>query len=172
VIEGVWHNRIPLALASYGFAKTKWPDEGVAAMISASRDGGLLANIVERFGVQPIRGSSSRRGPQALLEATTWMERNYSVVMTPDGPRGPVYRIQDGIIQLAKVTGRPIIPVSCFTHWKICLGSWDRLQVPLPFTRCDLRYGDPVWAPRDASDAQLEQLRTKLEETMRGLTRD
>ena len=65
VIYCVWHNRIPLALASYDFAKAKWPDDGVAAMISASRDGGLLANIVERFGVQPIRGSSSRRGPQA-----------------------------------------------------------------------------------------------------------
>jgi lysophospholipid acyltransferase (LPLAT)-like uncharacterized protein len=172
VIYCVWHNRIPLALACYDFAKVQWPDDGVAAMISASRDGGFLANIVERFDVQPIRGSSSRRGPQALLEATTWMERNYSVVMTPDGPRGPAYQIQDGIIQLAKLTGRAIIPFSSFASWKIRLKSWDRLQIPLPFARCDLCYGEPIWVPRDASDAELEKLRLKLAQSMNDLTRD
>jgi lysophospholipid acyltransferase (LPLAT)-like uncharacterized protein len=172
VIYCVWHNRIPLALACHAAFRDKWPEEGVAAMISASRDGGFLANVVKRFDVETIRGSSSRRGPQALLEATTWLERNFSVVMTPDGPRGPVYRMQDGIIQLAKVSGRPIIPFSTFTHWKIRLKSWDRLQIPLPFTRCDLSYGEPFWVPRDASDAELEALRVKLEDTMNALTRD
>jgi lysophospholipid acyltransferase (LPLAT)-like uncharacterized protein len=172
VIYCLWHNRIPLALACREFARDKWNDDGMAAMISASRDGGLLTNIVERFDVQPIRGSTSRRGPQALLEATTWLERNHSIVITPDGPRGPVYRIHDGIIQLAKVTGRPIIPVSTFTHWKIRLKSWDQLQVPLPFTRCDLKYGEPIWVPREASDEEFEKLRLKLEESMRALTRD
>src|SRR3984885_13865556 len=120
VIFCVWHNRLAATLASYDdFVRSRWPAKGMAAMISASRDGGLLANVVERFGIQPIRGSTSRRGPQALLEATTWMERDYSIVITPDGPRGPVYRIQEGIIHLAQVTGRPIIPVSNFTRWKI-----------------------------------------------------
>lgn len=174
VIYCVWHNRLPLALASYGeIPRSMWPAEGLAAMTSASRDGGLLANIVERFGVQPIRGSTSRRGAQALLEATTWMERNYSIVMTPDGPRGPVYRIhRKGIIQLAKMTGRPIIPISNFTRWKVRGGNWDRLQIPLPFARCELRYAAPIWVPRDATDAALEQLRIKLEESMRAITRD
>ena len=172
VIYCVWHNRIPLALACYDLARSKWPDDGMAAMISASRDGGLLANIVKRFDIETIRGSSSRRGPQALLEATTWLERAYSVVITPDGPRGPVYQIQDGIIQLAKLTGCAIIPFSSFAHWKIRLKSWDRLQIPLLFTRCDLRYGDPLWVPRDASDADLEKLRARLEQSMRALTRD
>ena len=172
VIYCIWHNRIPLALACYDYAQGQWPDEGVAAMISASRDGGFLANIVERFGVQPIRGSSSRRGPQALLEATTWLERNYSVVITPDGPRGPAYRIQDGIIQLAKLTGCAIVPFTSFTHWKIRFKSWDRLQIPLPFSVCDLRYGDPIWVPRDASDADLEELRVRLEKAMHALTMD
>jgi lysophospholipid acyltransferase (LPLAT)-like uncharacterized protein len=115
------------------------------------------------------------RIPLALacrVEATTWLEKNHSIVITPDGPRGPAYRIQDGIIQLAKVTGRPIIPVSTFTHWKIRLKSWDQLQVPLPFTRCDLKYGEPIWIPREASDEEFEKLRLKLEESMRALTRD
>ncbi|MGA2176788.1 MAG: lysophospholipid acyltransferase family protein [Verrucomicrobiota bacterium] len=173
VIYCIWHNRLPLALASYDdYLQSKWPDSGLAAMISASRDGGLLASVLERFGVQPVRGSTSRRGPQALLEATTWMERNYSVAITPDGPRGPVYQIQDGIIQLAKLTGRPILPTSNFTRWKIRLNSWDRFQIPLPFARCELRHGAPLWVPRDASEADCEQLRLKLEQAMRAITRD
>jgi lysophospholipid acyltransferase (LPLAT)-like uncharacterized protein len=173
VIFCVWHNRLPLALASYDdYVQTKWPAAGLAAMISASRDGGLLASIVERFGVQPIRGSTSRRGPQALLEATTWMERNYSIAITPDGPRGPVYQVQEGIIQLAKLTGRPIIPTSNFTCWKICLRSWDRFQIPLPFARCELRHAAPIWVPREASDEECERLRLKLQKVMREITKD
>jgi len=73
-------------------------------MVSASRDGGLLAAVLERFKVQPVRGSSSRRGRQALLELTTWAERRYDLAITPDGPRGPRYVVQDGIISLARLT--------------------------------------------------------------------
>jgi lysophospholipid acyltransferase (LPLAT)-like uncharacterized protein len=173
VIFCVWHNRLAATLASYNdFAHSRWPDHGLAAMISASRDGGVLASVVERFGIQPIRGSTSRRGPQALLEATTWMERGYSIVITPDGPRGPVYQIQEGIIHLAQLTGRPIIPVSNFTRWKIRLRSWDRFQIPLPFARCQAYHGEPIWVPRDATEAQREELRVKLETAMRAITRD
>jgi lysophospholipid acyltransferase (LPLAT)-like uncharacterized protein len=173
VIFCVWHNRLPAALASYNdFVQSRWPDKGLAAMISASRDGGLLANVVQRFGIQPIRGSTSRRGPQALLEATTWLQRDYSIVITPDGPRGPVYQIQEGIIHLAQLTGRPIIPTSNFTRWKICLRSWDRFQIPLPFARCQSYYSEPIWVPRDATEAEREQLRVKLETSMRAITRD
>jgi lysophospholipid acyltransferase (LPLAT)-like uncharacterized protein len=173
VIYCVWHNRLTAALASYNdFLQARWPDRGLAAMISASRDGGLVASVVERFGVQPIRGSTSRRGPQALLEATTWMKRQYSIVITPDGPRGPVYEVQEGIILLAQLTGRPIIPTSNFTRWKIRLRSWDRFQIPLPFAFCQSYYGAPIWVPREASEAEREQLRAKLESAMRAITRD
>jgi lysophospholipid acyltransferase (LPLAT)-like uncharacterized protein len=173
VIFCVWHNRLPAALASYDdFVQARWPDKGLAAMISASRDGGLLASVVERFGIQPIRGSSSRRGPQALLEATTWMERGYSIVITPDGPRGPVYQVQEGIIHLAQLTGRPIIPTSNFTRWKARLGSWDRFQIPLPFARCESYHGEPIWVARDTGESEREQLRARLESAMRAITRD
>ena len=84
----------------------------MAAMVSASKDGGFLASILECFGVQPVRGSSSRRGPQALLELTGWAERGYDLAITPDGPRGPRYVVQEGIIALAQVTGLPIVPAS------------------------------------------------------------
>jgi lysophospholipid acyltransferase (LPLAT)-like uncharacterized protein len=173
VIYCVWHNRLPAALASYNdFARARWAAQGLAAMISASRDGSLVANVAERFGVQPIRGSTSRRGAQGLLEATTWMERGYTVVVTPDGPRGPVYQIQKGIIDLAKLTGRPIIPISNFTSWRINLPSWDRFQIPLPFARVDCYHGEPIWVPRDATENQRDQPRAKLETAMRAINKD
>jgi len=173
VIYCVWHNRLPLALASYDESlRARWPDEGVGAMISASRDGSFLSAVAEAFGVQPIRGSSSRRGSQALLEATTWIEKKYSVVITPDGPRGPMYEVHDGILLLAQLTGRAIIPTSNYTRWKIRLRSWDRFQIPLPFARCELRYAAPICVPRDATDAEREQLRQQLQKSMLAITRD
>src|SRR3954468_6644290 len=93
-----WHNRLALCIAIYDrFIRHRNPTAGVAALISASRDGGFLAAILESFGTQPVRGSSSRRGPQALLELTTWAERRYDLAITPDGPRGPRYAVQEGV---------------------------------------------------------------------------
>jgi hypothetical protein len=172
VIFCVWHNRFAAALACYDkIAQARWPAKGVAAMISASRDGSLVANVAERFGVFTIRGSSSRRGAQALLEATRKGD-DHNIVMLPDGPRGPAYEIKKGVIQLAQLTGRPIIPISVFTPWKISLPSWDRFQIPLPFARFEASYAEPVWVPRHATNADREQLRARLELLMRSITRD
>ena len=146
--------------------------ESLCAMISASRDGAFFASLVEPFGVVAIRGSTSRRGPQALLEATTRMEKNYSVAITPDGPRGPAYQVQEGIIHLAQLTGRPIIPMSNYTRRKITCRSWDKFQIPLPFARCELRWGRPIRVPRDATEETREQLRLDLEKAMMDITTD
>src|SRR5258706_8099016 len=89
-IYAIWHNRLALSMKIYsGYVAVKNRSIGLAAMVSASKDGGLLAAILEQFKVQPVRGSSSRRGPQALLELTGWAERGYDIAITPDGPRGP-----------------------------------------------------------------------------------
>ena len=173
VIICIWHNRLALALAATGrFVREHWPSAGMCAMVSASRDGAHLARLIEAFGVTAIRGSTSRRGPQALLEATTWMENNYSIAITPDGPRGPAYKIQEGVIHLAQLTGRPIIPFSSYTRRKITARSWDKFQVPLPFARCDLRWGPAFRVPRDAAPEAREQLRLELEKTMMEITTD
>lgn len=169
----VWHNRLALCLASYyRYAKPRSRAPGLAALVSASRDGALLAAILECFGVQPVRGSSSRRGPQALLELSGWAERGYDLAITPDGPRGPRYVVQKGVIGLAQVTGLPIVPASCRLGWKVQLRSWDRFQVPLPFSRCDVVTGALVRVPRDASEAEREALRQGLERTLRELGGD
>ena len=167
-----WHNRLGLCLEAYGKFKRSRPRKGVAAMVSASKDGGFLAAILERFRVQPVRGSSSRRGSQALLELTTLAGRGIDLAITPDGPRGPRYEVQDGVLALAQLTGLPIVPFSFRAVWKIELKSWDRFQIPLPFTRCEMNAGRPVYVPRDISAADREVLRLQLERTLKELSRE
>lgn len=169
----IWHNRLALAMRIQGsYVRPRKNSAGLAALVSASKDGALLACVLESFQVQPVRGSSSRRGPQALLELTSWADKGYDLAITPDGPRGPCYVIQEGITSLAQLTGLPIIPVSCELQWKICLKSWDRFQVPLPFSRCRTTFGLPVRIPREASDADRERARAELQEEMQRLARD
>lgn len=169
----IWHNRLALSIPLYRkYLLNKMPRRHLAALVSASRDGGLLARILELFGVQPVRGSSSRRGPQALLELTTWAERGYDLAITPDGPRGPCYHVQNGVIALAALTGNPIVPVTAHLKWKVCLHSWDRFQIPIPFTQCTMTLGKPVHIPRESTEAERETLRAQLEARMLALTRD
>jgi lysophospholipid acyltransferase (LPLAT)-like uncharacterized protein len=148
------------------------PERRMAGMVSASRDGGLLAQILEHFGIEPVRGSSSRRGAQALIEMTTWAERGYDLAITPDGPRGPRYAVQEGVISSAQLTGLPIVPVSLYLSRKIQLKSWDKFQIPLPFARCVITVGNIMRVPREISDAERESLRRRLETEMRTITRD
>ncbi len=168
-----WHNRLGLSMSMWErFGRKKIHSSGLVALISASHDGGVLARALGYFDVEAVRGSSSRRGPQALLELSSYTERGYSVAITPDGPRGPCYSIRDGIIALSQISGLPILPVSSHVRWKITLKSWDRFQVPLPFARCEIRLGLPVVVPRDCTDAQREAARRELLERMQALTQD
>ena len=169
----VWHNRLALSMPAYfDYVKKHSRAPGMAAMVSASKDGGFLTGILECFNVQPVRGSSSRRGPQALLELTTWAERGYDLAITPDGPRGPVYVVQEGVMSLAQLTGLPIVPVSYHVNWKIRVKSWDRFQIPLPFSRCEMSYAKPIFVPREATDAEREKLRLQLETELRAISKD
>jgi lysophospholipid acyltransferase (LPLAT)-like uncharacterized protein len=169
----VWHNRLVLCMIAYwDYVKKHNDTPGLAAMVSASKDGGFLTGVLECFRVEPVRGSSSRRGPQALRELTTWARRGYDLAITPDGPRGPRYVVQDGVMSLAQLTGQPIVPVSYSLGWKITLKSWDRFQIPLPFSRCEMVYEKPIHVPREATGAEREELRQRLEASLRGISRD
>jgi lysophospholipid acyltransferase (LPLAT)-like uncharacterized protein len=172
-IFAFWHNRLSLSAILYQRYILKFaPNRRMVGMVSASRDGGMLAQILEHFRIEAVRGSSSRRGPQALIEMTTWAERGYDLAITPDGPRGPRYEVQEGVIYAAQLTGLPIVPVAYHFNWKICLNSWDRFQVPLPFARCDITVGDVLRVPRELNDTGREELRKRLEAGLRAITRD
>jgi hypothetical protein len=169
----VWHNRLALCMKLYfTFSGEHRSKAGVAGLVSASRDGAFLTAILQCFGVQPVRGSSSRRGAQALLELKTWAERGYDLAITPDGPRGPRYTVQDGAMSMAQVTGLPVVPAAYHLKWKIQLKSWDRFQIPLPFSICEVTAGKIFHVPRDISDSEREELRKQLEAELRAISRD
>jgi hypothetical protein len=168
-----WHNRLALvAILRQRYMLRFAPERRMAGMVSASRDGGLLARVLEHFDIEPVRGSSSRRGGQALREMVSWAESGYDLAITPDGPRGPCYTVQEGVISTAQLTGLPIVPVSYHLNWKIRPNSWDRFQIPLPFARCEITVGKIMRVPREASDAEREELRKRLEAELRAITRD
>ena len=173
VIFCIWHNRLALCLevSRVYLQGIKRPCK-LAAMVSASKDGGMLSRVLEHYGAQPVRGSSSRRGRQALLELVSWGERGYDIAITPDGPRGPCYKVQEGVIALAQLTGQPIVVVSYQLAWKIRLKSWDRFQIPLPFTKCLMHLTPPIHVPRELSEEERARLRAEVEARLKSVTVD
>lgn len=173
VIYCIWHNRLALCMKLYlAFGRRRNQSAGLAGLVSASKDGAFLAAILERFGVQPVRGSSSRRGAQALLELSSWADRGYDLAITPDGPRGPRYVVAEGAVMLGQITSRPLVPVSYNLDWKIQLKSWDGFLIPLPFSRCEVTAGRVLLVPRENSDAGREKFRQELEAELRAVSRD
>lgn len=131
-ICGSWHNRIfilPLVFERYRRGQR------LAVLTSASRDGSLVSALNEQFGLENVRGSSSRRGGVALRELHSKVDEHCDVVITPDGPRGPRYKLSPGIIFLAAQTGLPLmrIHVEYERFWE--LKSWDRFRIPKPFSK-------------------------------------
>ena len=170
LIFAFWHNRI--FLMPYLFRKhwsTRRRDK-VAVLVSASKDGEKLARVLCKFALICVRGSSSRRGKEALRELTRLVEEGYDAGITPDGPRGPKYRVQDGVISLAQLTQAPIMPVSYTVAWKITFNSWDSFMVPLPFSRATLRIAPPLTVARDADEREREDKRLELERVLQVLS--
>ena len=169
----LWHNRLALSLILYErYVRTDPSSRRLAALVSASKDGGFLAETLRRFGVQAVRGSSSRRGAQALLELTSWAEQGCDLAITPDGPRGPAYRVHEGVVVLAQLTGLPIIPVGVHLSRKISLKSWDRFQIPLPFSRCDVQFAEPVTVPREIPEEARNNFCLEVEQRLNAINRD
>lgn len=148
-IFAFWHSR--LLLVSYLYQG--W---GAAILVSGSEDGEIIARILQRQGHATIRGSSSRGGMRALARQIKLMrEKEIPGGVVPDGPLGPRFKVQPGVITLAKKTGYPIVPVSYSAKTLKVFASWDRFILPCPFTECTIIYGAPVYVPREA-DRQKE----------------
>ena len=173
VIFCIWHNRLALAVILYRrHVQSRWPHRKLTAIVSASRDGGLLSRTMALFGVHTVRGSSSRRGTQALREAMSVLSDGLDLSVTPDGPRGPCYELQPGVVTLAQLTGCKLIPVSYHLSWKIRLKSWDRFQIPLPFARCEVRLDEAIEIPRNLNADELVKVREDVTQRMMAITKD
>jgi lysophospholipid acyltransferase (LPLAT)-like uncharacterized protein len=149
-----WHNRI--LMIAYIYSQIL-PHRRAKTLISPSRDGEWITSIIEQFGFSAIRGSTSKKGALAFRELLQVVKKeNCDIGITPDGPRGPVYRVQPGVIRLSQLTGRPILPVTYHIQHKIELKSWDRFQIPIPLSEITLVLGKPRVIPREMTDDQLQ----------------
>lgn len=155
VIFALWHGRL-LALA-YGFR-----GNGFVPMISRSSDGEYIARVVERWGYVPVRGSASRGGGEALRELVRHAREGSSIVLTPDGPRGPFQELKHGVLTAAQLTGCPIIPAASAASRGWFFGKWDRFLVPRPFSDVFLVFGTPIHVPRECTGEALEQKRAEV----------
>ncbi|MGA7881932.1 MAG: DUF374 domain-containing protein, partial [Terrimicrobiaceae bacterium] len=144
VIMCFWHNRIlgiTLAFLRHYPGKTR---KGVNVLTSASRDGEILAQLVGQFGMDAVRGSSSRRGSRALRELIDLIENGGDIAITPDGPRGPRYSLGPGAISLAQLTAAPIAPVHAKFTRCLRMKTWDGFIIPLPFSKVSVTVDDPI----------------------------
>ena len=135
-------------------------------MISQSRDGERIAHTVEQVGFRPVRGSSSRGGMRALLQMVRLLRGPVACCHVVDGPRGPRGEVKPGLILLAQRSGAVLFPVLYATRHKWQAGSWDRMQVPLPFGRVVARFLAPREVPQELESEAAEALRLEIEQEL------
>ena len=158
-----WHGRIPLGPACREVLAHK-PRK---VIMSLSPDGEFIVRTMERMSFPAIRGSSSRKdghanakgGAGAMMESLRFLRSGGCVAITPDGPRGPAEEMAAGAVTLAKVSGAPVFLFGLHCKPGFQLDSWDRTLFPLPFGRGAVVFDGPLYAPRDADEAQAEALR-------------
>lgn len=160
LIYAIWHNQQLFLLYPYRGQK-------IAPLISQSSDGEYIARCLPKFGMLAVRGSSTRGGARALIKLLQATREGYRPMLTPDGPRGPIYKVQNGILFLAKKTGYPIIPVGSALSHKIKVHSWDRMRVPLPFGKTALTYGTPIYVK---NDEDMPRAAAELEKQLNEMT--
>ena len=136
-----WHDTLVLLPL---MVTTVYPRARVAVMLSWHRDAEIAAQAIRRLGIRPVRGSSTRGWVGALRGLLGADGRGELIAVVPDGPRGPRHHAQAGVVQLARATGLPIVAIGAATRPVRRLGSWDRLQLPLPFGRVALVLGEPL----------------------------
>ena len=162
VVGVTWHNRLLFFPAVF----PKEVRKCTVAVVSASRDGQYIADLIKCFGLRSARGSSSRGGAQAQLEASRALKAGNHVSFTPDGPRGPRYRMSKGPIHLASMHHTSVVPVTvnASRYWEC--KSWDRFQIPKPFSTLTVVIGTPIPVPADLDAEGLEKYRKMAEDAL------
>lgn len=164
----IWHNRI-ISLPAITPRRLR---EQVVFLASRSRDGGYITRVLNALHMPAVRGSSSRGGAEALHRLSSHVEAGRSVIITTDGPRGPLYTVQPGAVWLAAKMGAAIVPVSANaeSYWE--LKSWDRTQVPRPFSKICLRVGAPIPIPAELTKEGIQQQAQRVRDRLLAITDD
>lgn len=158
-----WHNRMVGMLAA--FRKYYGKRKGAVVLTSASGEGTVLSQIMAEFGIGAVRGSSSRRGMEATRTLTRTLRAGRDVIITPDGPRGPRYRLGMGAVFVAAKTGEPLVMFRVDYSRCVQLRTWDGFMIPLPFSRVNVTLS-PLEFVKAEEDAALEAERVRIEKLM------
>jgi hypothetical protein len=159
----LWHGRMLMPMLS-------WRNTGVYILVSEHRDGEIVTSSMVSAGYKTIRGSSSRGGARALAGIVKLSRAGKSCCITPDGPRGPKWKFQPGAIYAAAKTGLPIIPLTGSASRAHYFGSWDRFQLPMPFSRGIMLAGEPYFVTGGADPENIEYHRERMEKILTELT--
>ncbi len=162
-IGAFWHGRLLMMPLAY-------KGKRLSFLVSPHRDGQVVAKALRRFGFKPILGSTYRKGFSGFREMVKAQREGSDVAVVPDGPRGPRQRAQIGVIELAKLTERPIVPFTFSASRRILLKTWDRFLIPLPFSRGVFVWGEPIRVDPRGDRSHLEEMRLLLERRLNELT--
>ena len=165
VIYAFWHGRMLIPAYTHR-------NRGIAIMVSRNIDGEYITQVIKRMGFKPVRGSTSRGAVKAMSQMMKISKEPRDLAITPDGPRGPKYMVQPGVVFLAQKTGRVIVPagISVDRYWQ--MPSWDEFRVPKPFSRAHIVIGRPMPVASDISDEEARELQGVLEKEMHRITED
>jgi len=162
IIYTIWHGRMLVNAFTHR-------NRNVQMLTSAHRDGEIIGRTVRKLGFGHVRGSSTRGGTGAIIALADRIKQGLDVGITIDGPLGPRYRAKPGPVQIAKMTGAAILPVAAGSRSHKTFSTWDAFEVPYPFTRVRVHYGEPVVVPPDAGSDVLEEKRLELETRLNSL---
>jgi len=162
-IGAFWHGRLLMMPFIYKGKKLSF-------LVSAHRDGQVVGKALTRFGFHAILGSTTRKGFSAFKQMVKACQDGSDLALVPDGPRGPRYRVQMGVIELAKLTGRPIVPFSFSASKRKIFNTWDHFLLPYPFSKGVFVWGEPIRVDPHGDRAHLEERRTLLEKRLNELT--
>ena len=171
-IIALWHNRVFVPCYVYRYV-IKGKKVQMSMLTSASKDGALLATVAKDYGMRAVRGSSRRRGVAGFMDMLRELKDGCSMCITPDGPKGPIYKCHPGVIKLASVSGLPIVParISYSSYWRI-RKAWDGFVIPKPFSRVVVHLAKCIEVPADLTPEQQQEYCEKLNQALAAGTPD
>ncbi|MCK5594765.1 lysophospholipid acyltransferase family protein [bacterium] len=168
IIFAIWHSRLFLTSYYYRYRLGK---KNACILISSSKDGEFITKVIEKFGYSAIRGSSRHYKKNTHKEMLKKLSEGFDMGITPDGPRGPSEKVQQGVIHIAAESGCPIVPITFSSSRSTRLNSWDRFVLPRPFTKAVVTFGLPIYVPSDASKEESLKKGRELEDVLNRITK-
>jgi len=164
VVFSFWHGRLLVLSFTHRH-------RNIHVLASEHLDGDLMGKTIEWLGFGHLKGSTSKGGARALRQLTSVLRNGFDVGLTVDGPRGPRGVVQQGAVEVARMSGSVVVPVSNSARPRRLFSSWDRFQFPYPFARVVVEYGEPIIIPSEATENERQKLRNKLQQSLHELTR-